>query len=151
MYIHQYQQFTTGVALVHHFSIKFCSKFFNQGLVEKIKSRSNLKMKTGSRLIRIGFSIAIMIAIKKKLARCNWIPDWHSDIRDAIAQNASLGFALRITVHETHAIPCVSGNETMAEWFKIILFDRDSNKMLNIHYLNTIFREEWYYLDRNLL
>jgi hypothetical protein len=71
MYIHQYQQFTTGVALVHHFSIKVCSKFFNQGLVEKIKSRSNLKMKTGSRLIRIGFSIAIMIAIKKKLARCN--------------------------------------------------------------------------------
>jgi len=31
------------------------------------------------------------------------------------------------------------------------LADRDSNKMFDIHYLNTIFREGCYYLDRSLM
>jgi hypothetical protein len=43
--------------------IELQEPFFNQGAIEKKKTGSDLKMKTGSRLIRTGFSIAIVITI----------------------------------------------------------------------------------------
>jgi len=57
------------------FSIKVCSKFFNQGLIENEKSKSAEKFSIKVWLIRIGFSIAIVIAFEKYFSGSDFDPE----------------------------------------------------------------------------